>query len=68
KRRTVFLVGISGQVRTRLERLGLLQQLQPHQHGLTRLEALQQAVDLIDLQSDLVSFEVNEEQRVESRE
>ncbi|MEO1399860.1 MAG: SulP family inorganic anion transporter [Cyanobacteria bacterium J06635_1] len=48
KRRMVFLVGISGQVRTRLERLGLLQQLQPHQFGLSRLEALQQAVDLID--------------------
>ncbi|MEM8809732.1 MAG: SulP family inorganic anion transporter [Cyanobacteria bacterium P01_G01_bin.38] len=48
KRRTVFLVGLNGQVQTRLERLGLLYLLKPYQQGLTRLEALQQAVDLIE--------------------
>ncbi|NEP16704.1 MAG: SulP family inorganic anion transporter [Leptolyngbya sp. SIO4C1] len=47
KHRTAFLVGISGQVEARLERLGLLDHLQPRQHGLTRLEALEQATRLL---------------------
>ena len=52
KQNTVFLVGVSGQVRIRLDRLGLLQKLQPHQQALTRLEALKQAVELINPQSE----------------
>ncbi|NEP10079.1 MAG: SulP family inorganic anion transporter [Symploca sp. SIO2C1] len=48
KRREVFIVGVSGDVQKRLRRLGILDNLPPRNRLTNRLDALQQAVDLIN--------------------
>ncbi|MCT7958388.1 bicarbonate transporter BicA [Laspinema palackyanum] len=51
KGRHVFIVGAAGQIRRRLERFGIVQLLPPHHMTGTRVEALQQAVALISVDS-----------------
>ncbi len=48
KRREVFIVGVSGDVQKRLRRLGILDNLPPRNRLTNRLDALQQAVELIN--------------------
>ncbi|MCT7984883.1 SulP family inorganic anion transporter [Laspinema sp. A4] len=51
KGRHVFIVGAAGQIKRRLERFGIVQLLPPHHMTATRVEALQQAVALISVDS-----------------
>jgi SulP family sulfate permease len=52
KGRQVFIVGAAGQIKRRLDRFGIVQLLPPHHLTETRIEALQQAVTLISVESD----------------
>jgi SulP family sulfate permease len=59
KGRQVFIVGAGGQIKRRLEKFGIVQLLPPHHITATRIEALQQAVTLISVESDDVKDIVN---------
>jgi SulP family sulfate permease len=48
KGRHVFIVGATGKIKRRLERLGIMQLLPPHHLVMDRTEALQQAVILVN--------------------
>ncbi len=52
KGRQVFIVGAAGQIKRRLDRFGIVQLLPPHHMTETRIEALQQAVALMSVESE----------------
>ena len=56
KGRHVFIVGAKGKIKERLERFKIVDMLPPHHLMLVRLEALQQALTLINLPVDVDTF------------